>query len=87
MAGCLGETLPDSVGYVSPFPECDVYFLGILSLLPGDSTQERKYIIGHLVLDGRTVPDGIHISQRSSEQTQVTVGFQSVLVVLSLELV
>lgn len=67
MVGCLGETLPDSVGYVFPFSEREVDFLGILALLPGDSAQERNDIIGDLVLDGRTVTDGIHVAQRSSD--------------------
>lgn len=87
MGGGLGEALLDAVGDFAPFSEGKVEFLGVFALLPGDCAEEGDDVVGYVILDGGAVTDGIDISQGRSENTQMGVCNQGVLVVLPIQFV
>lgn len=87
MARGLGEALLDAVGDFSPFSESEVEFLGVFALLPGDCAKEGDDVVGYVVLDCGAVTDGVDVTQGCSNDTQVGICNQGVLVVLPFQLV
>lgn len=87
MVGGLGEALLHPVGNLPPFSECEMEFVRVLALLPGNCAKERNNVIGHVVLQGRAVTDGINISQWGSYDPEVRICHQGMLVVLPFQLV
>lgn len=75
MVGGLGKTLSDSRGDISPFTECEVDFLGVLALFPGDGAEERQDVLGYVILNSGAVAHGVHISKRCSDKAEVGICF------------
>lgn len=59
----------------------------VFALLPGNGTQEGDDVISYVVLKGGAVTNSVDVTQGSSDNTQVGVCDQGVLVVLSFQLV
>lgn len=87
VGGGLGEALLDAVGDFAPFSEGEVEFLGVFALLPGNCAEEGHDVVGYVVLNSGAVTDGIDIAQGRSENTQVGICNQGVLVVLPIQFV
>ena len=83
----MGEALLHPVGNLPPFSECEMQFVRVLALLPGNCAQERNYVVGHVVLQGRAVTDGINVSQGSSYDPEVCICLQGMLVVLPFQFI
>jgi hypothetical protein len=62
-----------------------MHLLGVLALLPGDRAEELDDVAGNVVLHCGAVADGVDISQGCANYAQVGVGFNCVLVVLSVQ--
>lgn len=87
VGGGLREALLDAVGNFAPFSEGEVEFLGVFALLPGDCAEEGDDVVGYVVLNSGAVTDSVDVAQGRSENTQVGVCNQGVLVVLPIQFV
>lgn len=87
VVGGLREALLHAVGDLSPFREGEVQLVRVFALLPGNGAQEGHNVVGDIVLESRAIANSVDITQRGSNNTQVGVCDQSMLVVLSFQLV
>lgn len=82
----LREAFLDPLGDLAPFGEGDVYLFGVFAFFDGERAQEGDEVVGHIVLYGGAVADGVDGAERGAVEAQVGVGFQGVPVGLNLEL-
>lgn len=59
----------------------------VFALLPSNCAQEGDDVIGYVILEGGAITNSIDVAQGSSDNTQVGVCDQGMLVVLSFQLV
>lgn len=60
-------------------------FLGVAALLPGNGSQESNDVFGNVVLYSGAITDGIDVTEGCTYNTEMGVGLEGVLVVLSVE--
>lgn len=81
----MGETLLYALGDVSPFGEREVDFFWVLAFFPGDGAEEGYEVVGHVVLDGGAVADGVNVAQGCAVDAEMGVGFKGQAVILAAE--
>lgn len=87
VVGGLREALLHAGGHVLPFPEREVQFFGVLPSLPRDGAEEGDDMVRDVVLHGRAIANGIHVTQRCSDEAEVGIRLKSMFVILRVELV
>ena len=82
----LGEALLDASGHVAPHAVRQLQLRRVAAFLPRQRAQEAHDVVGHVVLDGGAVADGVDVAEGRAGDAQVRVGFEGVPVVLAFQL-
>ncbi len=77
---CLGKLLLHLGRHRAPVAEVDLDRLRVLTVLPGQVTDEANDMVRHVVLHRAAVTNGVDVSQRGAVQTKVGVGLEGVAV-------
>ncbi len=87
MVAGLWKAFLHALGYVSPFLEGDMHCLGVFALFPSKIAKKVDQMISDVVLDSRTITNGVHIPKGSAVETKVGVGLERVFISLDFEFV
>ncbi len=71
----LREAFLDPLGDLAPFGEGDVDLFGVFAFFDGERAEEGDEVVGHIVLYGGAVADGVDGAERGAVEAQVGVGF------------